>query len=292
MRHLCWYKKRQTILRSKIERLPDDHHCKPYCLFWLSRLFESIGNHAERKSILLRLLSLDRSKGDDYEVARTLRELSYANRMLGLLEEGIREAKEALEIMERVGDAANRAMCLETLGDLLCEDNQLDAAEEAIIGAMNLWEEDQELGICRSHHNLGLIYSSRGERDKALYHFEVALGIASRFEWHYNIFWIHYSMARLFYKEDELDDAQTHITQAKLHAADDKFFLGRAMVMEAWIWFKQDRLEDATSAALCAKEIYEKLGAARGLGKVTDLLREIEEAMESRATPTTSNSSA
>jgi hypothetical protein len=92
-------------------------------------------------------------------------------------------------------------------------------------------------------------------------------------------------MAILSYEEDELDDAQSHITQAKLHAVDDKFCLGRAMNTEASILLEQDRVEDARSEALGAKEIFEKLGAAADLERVGDLLRDIEEAMESRNTP-------
>ncbi|KAF9781816.1 hypothetical protein BJ322DRAFT_1111732 [Thelephora terrestris] len=291
MKHLYWHKPRQTILRSKVERLPDDHPSKHDCLFWLSRLFGSMGNQAEQKSLLLHLLALRRTEGNDFEVASTLRELSHANRALGLFEEGIREAKEALEIMERVGGDYSRARCLVSLADLLLENNQLDAAEDAISGAINLWEEDQQFNICQSHRILGLIYGRKGEREKAVQNFEVALGIASRFEWHTQIFWIHHSMAWLFYLEDELDDAQAHITQAKLHADDDKLCLSIAMEMQGWFWYGQDRLEDAMSEALGAKEIYEKLGAARDLGDVGRLIKAIEEEMESRATAVASDSS-
>jgi hypothetical protein len=44
MSHLRWHKNRPTVLRAKIEGLPDDHCCKPKCLYELSRLFGSIGN--------------------------------------------------------------------------------------------------------------------------------------------------------------------------------------------------------------------------------------------------------
>ncbi|KAF9781811.1 hypothetical protein BJ322DRAFT_246891 [Thelephora terrestris] len=291
MKHLYWHKKRQTILRSKVEQLPDDHPSKPNCLFWLSRLFHAMGNHTEQKSLLLHLLALRRTEGNDFQVAQTLRELSDANQMLDLFEEGIREAKEALEIMERVGGTWDRARCLESLADLLLENKQLDAAEDAISGAINLWEEDQQYHICQSHQTLGQIYRRKGEREKAVQNFEVALGIASRFEWHNLIFWTHYAMAELFHLEDELDDAQDHITQAKLHTVDDKLCLGIAMEMQGWIWLKQGSLEGAMSEALGAKEIYEKLGAATDLGHVMGLTQAIEEKMESRAAPATSDSS-
>jgi tetratricopeptide (TPR) repeat protein len=210
--------------------------------------------------------------------------------MLSLFEEGIREAKEALEIMERVGGTTDRAKCLESLANSLLENKQLDAAEDAISGAINLWEEDQQFNICRSHQTLGQIYRRKGEREKAVQNFEVALGIASRFEWHNQIFWIHHYMTWLFCTEDELDDAQSHITQAKLHVVDDKYCLGNAMGFQAWIWLKQGRVEDAMSEALGAKEIFEKLGAVMDLGNVRGLIEAIEEEMESRATAVASDS--
>ena len=49
MIHLCWHKERLTILKPKIEGLPDDHHSKPPCLFDLSRLSDSVGDEVQRK---------------------------------------------------------------------------------------------------------------------------------------------------------------------------------------------------------------------------------------------------
>ena len=282
MNHLYYHKPRQTILRSKIERLPDDHHSKPKCLFRLSGLFYAMGNGAEQKSLLLHALELYRKEGNDYQVAKTLLELSEANRRLGLVEEGIQRAREALEIMERVGGTTGRAQCLHDLGRLLLENKQLDAAQDAASGAIILWEKGQEFEICQSHRLLGDIQFSKGERKKAIHHFEVALRIASRFEWHNQMFWIHDSMAQLCYIEEKFDDAQAHVTRAKSHAADEKYWLGRTMEMQARIWYRHNRLEDAISETLGAKEVYEKLGAAMDLADVKDFLREIEEAMESQ----------
>jgi len=42
MEHLFWYKKRLTILKPKIEGLPDAHPAKPSCLFVLAQLFDSV----------------------------------------------------------------------------------------------------------------------------------------------------------------------------------------------------------------------------------------------------------
>ena len=291
MKHLYWHKPRQIILNAKIEQLPDNHRSKPGCLLQLSGLFYSMGNHAEQKSLLLRILALHRKEGNDYRAARTLSVLSHANKELGIFEEGIQQAKEALEIMERVGGTTDRALCLDALARLLHDNKQLDAAQDAASGVIILWDKGQEFEICRSHHLLGKIQSSKGERKKAIHHFEVALGIASRFEWHGQMFWIHDSMTRLFYEGDMLDNAQSHVSQAKSHAVDDKYCLGRAMVMQALIWYKQNRVEDALFEALGAKEIYEKLGAAMDVRRVKDVLQYFEQAMEGQATSVQSDDS-
>lgn len=279
------------MLRSRIESLPDDHRSKPDSLFWLSRLFYSMGNYAEQKSLLLHGLALRLKEGNVYAVAQMLTELSGANRLLELFEEGIRQAKAALEIMERVGGTADRAQCLWTLAYLLHDNKQLDAAQDAISSAINLWEEGQELEICQSHQLLGDIHTSKGRRKEAIHHLEVALGIASRFEWHDLIFWIHDSMAWLFYNQGQLDDAQAHITQARLHAIGSKYYLGRAMMGQAIILDRQNRLEDAVSEALRAKEIYGKFGATTGIRHVKDFLQRIERAMETQGTSVQSDAS-
>ena len=288
--HLFWHKPRQTILRSKVERLPDGHPSKAGCLFQLSRLITSMGNVAEPKSLLLRVLELRRKEGNDYRIAQALAELAGANRMLGLRGEGIQQGKEALEIMERIGGPADQALCLNILAYLFHNNKQLDAAQDAASRAINLSEKGQELETCRSHLTLGDIYSSKGERKKAIHHYELALGIAASFNWRIPMFWIHYSMAQLFYAEGILDDAEAHVTQAKLHAVDNKYTLGRAMELQARIWFRQNKFEDATSEASRANEIYEKLGAEKYLENARALLRRIERAMERRAAFGNSNS--
>ena len=93
---LCWYKPRQTVLGPKIRELPDNHPSKPKCLCALAWTFESVGNHVEEKRLLEQALKLGREARNDFQVASALSCLSDTNRMLGLYEEGIQQAKEAL----------------------------------------------------------------------------------------------------------------------------------------------------------------------------------------------------
>ncbi|KAF9789802.1 hypothetical protein BJ322DRAFT_557922 [Thelephora terrestris] len=284
MRHLYWQKPRQTVLRSKIESLPDSHPYKARCLFQVSRLFESVGNRAEQKRLLVRALTLERGRGDDFRIAQTLEYLSRANRHLGLLSEGVQQAEEALEMFKRLGNAMGQASCLDALAWLLFEDDQLDAAEDTVLHMMRLLpEEGEESRVCKSHRLLAQIFHFKGEKENAIHHIETALAVASAFNWNDELFWIHYVMAGLFSDDGEFDDANAHIEQAKSHAADNPYNLGRGMEAQARIWYQQCRLDDARCEALRTLETYERFGAAKDANALKALLQEIENAAGSQS---------
>ena len=282
MEHLYWHNRRVVSLGPKIEGLRDDHPSKPQCLIELSRLFEAVGNFVEEKRLLVHALMLQRVRGDDDQVAQTLRFLSDANRLLHLYKEGIQQAEEALEIHKRLGDTVAQVQQLKNLARLLYDDGQLDAAEKAASRAINLLpEKGQELLVCQCHRVLGNIYRSKGKKKKAIHHYETALGIASSFGWDEELFWIHYSLAELFCAQGRFDDGHVHIEHAKSHAAGDKYKLGRAMELQAGFWLRQRRFEEAKSEALRATDNYEKLGAAQDVERCKELLRRIDKKMNS-----------
>ena len=279
--HLYWQKPRHTVLRSKIEALPNDHSSKAKCLFYLSRLVGAVGNYAEAKRLLLHTLTLGREQKDDVRVAETLQSLSDVNRNLGLYSEGIPQAEEAFEMFKQLGNTKEQAICLDRLAWLLFNDDQLSAAEDTVLRKIKLLsEKGQEFQVCGSHRLLGDIYRSKGEKEKSIHHFKTALTIASLFNWQGELFWIQLQMAVLFCDQDEFNDANAHIQQAKSHTADNAYHLGRGMEMQAWIWYQQHRLEDARPEALGALEIYERLGATDNVGTCRELLEWIEEEKE------------
>jgi tetratricopeptide (TPR) repeat protein len=282
--HIYWHKPRQTSLASKIEALADSHPSKPKCLIRLSRLFQQVGNHLERKRLLTHALGLERERGDEFQVASTLRRLSNVNQYLNLYEEGIRQAKEALVIFERINDTVGQTQVLDSLAELLLRDKQLDAAQDAASRAIGLISgKGQESIICQIHRTLGEIHGSKGEKQKSIHHFRTALAIASPPNWHNDLFWNHYHLAELFGNDGEFNDANAHIEHAKSHAVNDVYNLGRAMNLQAGVWHRQDRLEDAKSEALHALGIFEKLGAANDAAFSKDLLQNIEREMKSRS---------
>jgi tetratricopeptide (TPR) repeat protein len=275
--HLVWHKPRLTILRSKIEALADDHPSKPKSLTRLSWLFNQVGNRVEQKRLLTLTLELQRRRGDDAGIANALRELSNANRMLRLFEEAIQQSKEALSIFERTDDVIMQSNCLNYIANVLYDDGQLDASENAASRAIDLLpEKGQEFRLCRLHRTRGAVHRSRGEREKAIHHFKTALEIASPFNWPDELFWNHHALADLFRKEGEFDAANTHIKQAKSSVAHSAYKLGHAMKMQADIWHQQLRFEDAKSEALLALAIYEKLGAAEDARRCRVLLEEVD----------------
>ena len=281
MRHLFWHKTRLTVLKPRIEGLPDDHPSKPDCLFELSQLFDSVGNHTECKKLLSHTLKLQREQGKDLRVARTLRHLSETNRQMGFHKEGMQQTKEASQIYERFGDTTAHARCLRDLAWLLCEDKALDAAVEAASDAIDLLAgKGEEYLVCGSHRILGNVYRSKGDRGKAVHHFNVAHGIASSFNWLHELFQIDFSLTQLFLDEGKLEDAQAHVDQARSHAMGHAYHLACAMVLQASVWFEQRRLEEARSEVLRALDAFEKLGAAKKMEDCRKFLRDIQRGLD------------
>ncbi|KAF9791095.1 hypothetical protein BJ322DRAFT_425387 [Thelephora terrestris] len=271
--HLVWLKPRRTVLGPKVEGLPDDHRSKPRCLFQLSRLF---CNEAEEIRLLTHTLRLERRRGDDCRVAETLKALSEANRMQGHRGEAIQQVKEAIEINERLRDTIGQAKSWNELAFVLFYDGQVDAAEDAAFRAINLVSErGQESLVCGSHQVLGMVYNSKGDVEKAILHFETGLKIASSFNRHDHLFWIHLCLVRIFRDHGRFDEANAGIEQLKLHAAGNLYYLGLAMQKQAQIWYLQGRLEDAESEALRALEACENVGAAKDAEDCRSLLESI-----------------
>ena len=278
IQHLRWHKVRLVVLGPKIERLPDDHPSKPECLKQLSWLFNLVGNDVEQKRLLEHALKLWRERGDDFQVATTLRFVSNANTYLGLHKEGVKQAEEALEIYKQLGDKTGQALAWQTLAGSLYEDEQLDAAEEATLRAIELLADgDNQFTVCACCRTLGDICRDKGEVEKAVSHFETALGIASRFNFQFQQFWVHYELAHLVFRENKFDDAHTHLERAKSYAINDPYQLGRAMEEQARVWYKQRRFGEAKSEALGAISAYEKVGAAKDLEDCRRIVQRVEE---------------
>ena len=279
MEHLYWHKPRPVTLGPRIEGLADDHPSKLECLFRLSWLFQTLGNHVERERLLTHALRLSRERGDNLYLAKILMELSSVHSRTGLYKEGIQEVKEASEIFVWLSDTMGQAQCLVLLAWLFLYEKQLDAAEEAALCATNLLSgKDRQFDVCQCHHALGAIYDSKGETEKAIHHLETALEITSSRNWLSQLFWTRRSLAVLFRDQGKLDDATGHIEHAKSHAVNDHdtYKLAHAMRLQAEIWHRQCRFEEAKSEALGSVDAFEKLGAANDAKEAEMLLRQIE----------------
>jgi len=275
--YLSWHKPRLVMLGQKIEALPNDHPSKAQYLQDLAWLFKSVGNQVECKRLFTHTLKLWRMLGDDHQIAQTLNDLSNTNRLIGLLEEGIQQGKEASEIFERLGDTAKQAECLISLAYVLYVDKQLDAAEEAASRAIDLLPENgQQLLVCSGHCVLGNIHRFKGDTQKAIHHLGVAFRVASSLNYHTSLCRVHYSLAILFLEESRPSDAQDHVERAKSYAVNDAYLLAHTSQLQARVWHKQCRFEEAKSEALCALGVFERFGATRDAEDTMKLLEEIK----------------
>ena len=283
--HLYWHKPRLVTLEPRIKELPDGHYFKPDCLFWLSLLFQSVGNYAESKQLLTHTLKLQREQGGGLRAADTLRWISSVNGLLGLYKEGVEQAKEALEIYKQHNRIQGQGYSLYELAWLLHRDDQIDAAEEAISQVIDLLlgGGEEKYTICGCYRLLGTIRYSRGEVEEAIKHFETVLEIASSFNWHYQLFWTNYTLAKLFVDENRSDDAHVHIERAKSHAINDPYNLGCAMKLRARVCYKEHKLEEGKAEAMRAAEVFEGIGATEYVEECKAILRDIEEAIDEPA---------
>jgi tetratricopeptide (TPR) repeat protein len=225
-------------------------------------------------------LKLWRERRYEFEVAATLRLLADTNEWLSHPKESILQAKESLEIFERLNNVLEQAQSLQKLAQLLHHDNQLDAAEEAASRSIDLLPDSEQFLACQGHRALGDIHHSKGETEKAINHYETALGIATSSNWHDQQFWIHYALAGLSRDQSRFDDAHAHIDRAKSHAVNDAYNLGRAMELHAWIWYQQGGLGEAKSEALHAVDVYGKIGAVKDVEDCRKLLQKIEKVVD------------
>ena len=215
----------------------------------------------ETKRLVTHVLTNWREQGSDDQIAELLELLSMANHKMGLYEEGMGQAKEALEIFERLGDTKKRADCLTGIANLLVADKKLDAAEEAALRALNISSgEGLEWRLCSSHRALGDTFRSKGETEKAIHHFETAIGIASPFGWKYPLFWNHLDLTDVLRTQGRFEDAQARLEHAKSNA-DNAYQLAYVIKMQSSIFFRQRQLEEAKSELLRAIDAFEKLVA-------------------------------
>jgi len=285
MWHLFWHKPQLVMLGPKLKGLPDNHTSKPYCLHLLSRLFSAVGNWVEEKELLVCALELWRRQGDNSWIAATLDSLADVNKRLGHYAEGIQQVKESMGMHEQLNDTIGQSDSLRQLAALLCQDGQFDAAEQAVFQSIDLLDKGEQFRLCYSYYHLGGICRSKGETEKAIGHYETALGLASP-SWRSQNFWIFYSLAGLFFYQSRFNDAHAYIERAKLHAVNDMYCLGRAMERQAEFWYQAHRFEEAKSEILCAVGEYEKLGAVKYVEDCRKFLQSIEEEMNE---PVTSN---
>ena len=130
----------------------------------------------------------------------------------------------------------------------------------------------------RRRRTLGNICRSKGETEKVVHHFEVPLGTTSSFNWNDEIFWIHSSLAVPSPDEGKFDDGHARIERAISYTVNNAHDLGKAIVLQAVLWHKQHRSEEARFEfeVLRVVDIFEKLGATQDVENCRTLLQRIQ----------------
>ena len=259
---LSQHKPRLVTLGPNIEGLPDSHPLKPQCMSQLSELFSEAGNYAESSRLATRVLELWRDRGDLYQVALALRNLSILNAMIAPESEvGMGQANEAFELFKQLGDIEGQTASLSSLAAMFLQYNLVDKAEDAASHAITLLREDSDPGlIFECHHILGSVYAGLEERKKAIQHLELALATFPSGNVSGEGFWVRYLLVMLFAQEGRLDDAIVQSERARLDAVNNVINLAHSITLQAFILYRQHKFEEARAEGLRAVEAFEKIG--------------------------------
>ena len=279
MDHLLLCKPRLVVLGPNIEALADDHPAKLECIRRLSELYRRVANYPECIRLLTHALKLSREQGDDDQRIQILTALSVLDRLMGFADEAIQHGKEASEIFGRFDGAAEPVASMIHFAQSLVDDNKLDGVEQAASRTIDfLSERGEQSAVCWCQCLLGTIYQSKGEFEKAVYHFQVALDIASLLNEFDTLAQIYFSLTRLYVREGKFYHAQSYLKHAKSHAINnnDAYLLATAMGLQALVWCGQHRLEEAKSEALRAVDAFKKLGAMRDVETAMEFLQQLD----------------
>jgi hypothetical protein len=219
--------------------------------------FDRLEDQAECKRLVTHTLKLWRERGDDNEVARVLWRLS--DLLISDSGEGRESAEEALEIYERLGNTVGQALCLINLTRLFLERGQLDLGEEATSArSISSWGKANNTGSANLIEFSAGYIDSKG-MSKAIHHLELALGIATPSDWHDGVTVLDSLRPRM-----PVSRAHAHLTTHKLTSNTQSHTRSIAHItmalvaeMQATVWYRQDRPEEAGREARRAAEIYD-----------------------------------
>ena len=228
--HSCEHKSQLIKSGPHIEGLPGHHPPKLQCLLPPSGLFVQVGNYVQRKQFLTHLLKFWRDRGDLYQVALTLMRLTVVDQLMGLLEEAIQLANEALEIFRQLKDTVRQAWCLSLLVLPCLRGNQVDATGETppLVTAYHC------------HQILHSTYHYKGNCGKVAEHLKAVPGIdASSRSWHGGVARVRYSPVFPFAEEGRFSNTNAHSKWAKPGAAHNANNLAYTMTQQAHTFHHQ-----------------------------------------------------
>ena len=119
-----------------------------------------------------------------------LKSLPHVNQGRGL--SGRNTTSRELEAFRRFGNVQGQSSRLNPFAQLSLADYRRGRNQ------LNFSRRKAKNFDCQSHCTLGTIYSSKGEKGKALRHLKTALKLASPFGWEDLLFWVHYAWPSCF----------------------------------------------------------------------------------------------
>lgn len=152
---------------------------------------------------------------DDGSRARAMAGMADVHRRLGQYAEAMSKAREAYQLLERLGRSAEAAVMHGILGLCLWRQGDLDGAVREHASAMRLREQAGDiLGQAKSSNNLGVAAISMGRWSEAVEHFERSVMLARRLGDRVQLAMASNNLGDLLLKAGDDEEAERLIQQA------------------------------------------------------------------------------
>lgn len=171
-----------------------------------------LGEYPEAADAFQAALNLTESLGIPRNTAATSNNLAGAYLDLNRFDDAEALYQRALSIWREVGDRPGEASTLNNLGDLHQRRGDLDSALREFAAALNIWRSaHNQRAEASTLQNIGDVYFQVGNLTTALEFYDRALPLRQRSRDLPGLARTHYSRARIYRQQNQLDRAQTEI---------------------------------------------------------------------------------
>lgn len=227
------------------------------------QVLDILGNRAEQKATIERMIKLAETSDSDYRMAVALKKLGALARVTGNLDQARTNWERALELTRKAGNRAFEGIVLGNLAALHINQGRLDEARANYEKALMIHRDAGDLrseGIILG--NLGILYKNQSRMEEARSHYEKALEIAHKVGDRRSIGDVLGNIGSLLWFQGHLDEAGEYYEKslAKQQEIGNRRSAGITLTNLGILRMSQGRMDEAQAYYSKALEIARENG--------------------------------